>query len=110
MSATDANPVSRLRRSLGAARLRALLVALAVAVFGGQLALQSHLAGHDLAAIDGPCVYALHVQHLTPLPAAPTPVPGDATRHAAPESAPSVFPLDRAPLVERSRGPPSLLA
>lgn len=98
------------RRHTAGGRGRALLVTLALVVFGWQLALQGHVLGHDLAAVDGPCAYALQVNQLTPLSGeAPCLVEGSA-RHVAPESTPPPTVIDRAPLVRRARGPPALLA
>lgn len=98
------------RRRTASVRGRALVGALALAVFGWQLALQGHVLGHDLESRDATCVYALQVNQLTPVtPDAPR-VALDPQRHATPESFLADLAIGRAPLVERARGPPAHLA
>jgi hypothetical protein len=99
-----------LRRAALAARGRALLASVALAVCGWQLAVQGHVFGHDLGEVDGTCVYALQANQVTPLTSAAPQFTPDAGCHAAPHTPLTDLTLDHAPLTERARGPPSLLA
>lgn len=110
MTEPRTNLLSLWRRFAAARRGRALVAVLAVAVFGWQLALQGHVLGHDLEALDGPCSYALQVHQATPLASAVPRIALDRQVHAAPESPVPDLSLTRAPLTERSRGPPQTLA
>jgi hypothetical protein len=98
--------LARLRRALPQAR--GLLLALAVLFAGEQLALQAHLVSHDLLpaghAVCEQCVVAKSVA----LPPTPLAVRPEAVCAAARPVEPPRSATARAPLVDRSRGPPAV--
>jgi hypothetical protein len=102
---TAAKLLSTMRTALP--RRAAAVVVLALLVAGMQLALQTHLIEHDLLPSNHPvCEQCVVAKGATPPPTVlgVPPSPADAARVVA--VAPRA-PLARAPLVERSRGPPS---
>lgn len=98
-------PIRRLRQALP--ELRGLLAGLALLLAGMQLALQTHLIEHDLLPANHQvCEQCVVAKGATPPPAVAAVLPpsADAVRFLV--AAPSA-PTSRAPLVERSRGPPA---
>ena len=106
MHPTIARPLTELRAALRRPGLRPLVCALALALFGAQLILQAHSVSHDLLPsshqVCEHCVIAKASAPPPALAAAAAPTGSIVLLSAAAAHAPT----SRAPLVERSRGPP----
>ena len=106
---TVTTSIARLRQACAGRGVRGAIVGMALLLAGMQLALQTHLIEHDLLPSNHPvCEQCVVAKGSTPPPAvvavfAPTadPIPFLLAAPSAPTS--------RAPLVERSRGPPALV-
>jgi hypothetical protein len=100
--------LDRFRAVLARAPGRALVFGLVAVVFATQLLLQMHSARHELLpGVHQVCEQCVIAEHGAPLPAAAPPLPEAAASFApVPVARPET--LSRAPLVVRSRAPPSV--
>ena len=97
---------ARLRQAFAGRGVRGAIVALALVLAGMQLALQTHLIEHDLLPSNHQvCEQCVVAKGATPPPSVVAVLPPSADAIALLITAPSA-PISRAPLVERSRGPP----
>lgn len=101
--------VARLRRAFAGRGARGAIVGLALLLAGMQLALQTHLIEHDLLPSNHQVCEHCVVAKATALPPVVAEVlPLSPVTVQIVFAAPSV-PSSLAPLVERSRGPPTLI-
>jgi hypothetical protein len=99
--------IARLRQASGGRPARGAIAALALLIGGMQLALQTHLIKHDLLPSNHPvCEQCVVAKGATPPPTVVAVMPPSADPIIFLLAAPSA-PSSRAPLVERSRGPPA---
>lgn len=96
------------RAALARAPGRGLVFGLVAVVFATQLLLQMHSTRHELLpGVHQVCEQCVTAEHGAPLPAAaPALPPSSASFAPLPVARPE--PLSRAPLVVRSRAPPSV--
>lgn len=100
--------LDRCRAVLARAPGRGLVFGLAAVVFATQLLLQMHATRHDLLpGVHQVCEQCVTAEHGAPLPSAAPALP-PAVASVAPILAHHPSSQSRAPLVVRSRAPPSL--
>ena len=108
MNHAPADSIARLRAALGAPRVRALVIALGLAVAGAQLVLQAHVVAHDLTQkVGDACALCMAAKHSAALPSVAATPPID-SHPLAPDVAVAALLPAPAPLVIRSRGPPAV--
>lgn len=101
--------VARLRHALAGRGARGAVVGLALLLGGMQLALQVHSVGHDLLPANHQvCEQCVVAKASTPPPTIAAVLPLSPLVVHVVVAAPSA-PSSRAPLIERSRGPPALV-
>ena len=109
MSNSSVDPIGHLRAALRAPRMRALVVALGLAVAGAQLILQAHVVAHDLTQkVGDACALCLAAKHSAALPSVASTPPID-SHPLAPDVVVAALLPAPAPLVIRSRGPPAVV-
>lgn len=108
LATAAARTLVRLRQAFAGRGARGAIVGLALLLAGMQLALQTHLIEHDLLPSNHQvCEQCVVAKGATPPPSVVAVLPPSADAIELVVAAPSA-PVSRAPLVERSRGPPSL--